>query len=136
MKQPWLDGILDSATIARDCPAHGPRFQPQPRGRPRGKRGRCVGLHRFRYRLGGAYFISRALQTMLYGVGAMDFVAFASVGLILLLAALLACYLPARRRRIGESYGRAPRGVEDDWDPSSIESKDKSFGGVRDVDKR
>jgi putative ABC transport system permease protein len=30
-------------------------------------------------------------------VGAMDFSAFGVVGLILLIAALLACYLPARR---------------------------------------
>jgi putative ABC transport system permease protein len=34
---------------------------------------------------------------MLFGVGAMDVSAFATVGLILLLAALFACYLPARR---------------------------------------
>jgi putative ABC transport system permease protein len=45
----------------------------------------------------GAYFIGRAMRTMLYGVGAMDLSAFATVALILLSAALLACYLPARR---------------------------------------
>jgi putative ABC transport system permease protein len=37
------------------------------------------------------------MRTMLFGVGAMDISAFATVGLILLFAALLACYLPARR---------------------------------------
>jgi putative ABC transport system permease protein len=52
--------------------------------------GLCIGLV-------GAYFIGRAMRTMLFGVGAMDFSAFATVGLILLCAALLACYLPARR---------------------------------------
>jgi putative ABC transport system permease protein len=52
--------------------------------------GLCIGLI-------GAYFVGRAMRTMLYGVGAMDVSAFATVGLILLLSALLACYLPARR---------------------------------------
>jgi predicted permease len=45
----------------------------------------------------GAYFVGRAMRSTLYGVGAMDFSAFGVVGLVLLLAALLACYLPARR---------------------------------------
>jgi len=45
----------------------------------------------------GAYFVGRAMRTMLFGVGAMDFSAFAVVCLVLLVAALLACYLPARR---------------------------------------
>jgi putative ABC transport system permease protein len=45
----------------------------------------------------GAYFVGRAMQSMLFGVHALDLSAFASVGLILLAAALLACYLPARR---------------------------------------
>jgi putative ABC transport system permease protein len=37
------------------------------------------------------------MRSMLYGVGAMDLSAFSAVGCILLAAALLACYLPARR---------------------------------------
>jgi putative ABC transport system permease protein len=45
----------------------------------------------------GAYFVGRAMRTMLFGVGAMDLSAFATVGLVLVFAALLACYLPARR---------------------------------------
>jgi putative ABC transport system permease protein len=45
----------------------------------------------------GAYFVGRAMQSMLFGVRALDLSAFASVALILLAAALLACYLPARR---------------------------------------
>jgi putative ABC transport system permease protein len=45
----------------------------------------------------GAYFIGRAMQTMLYGVGSLDFAAFGAVGAVLLVASLAACYLPARR---------------------------------------
>src|SRR5882757_1382154 len=45
----------------------------------------------------GAYFVGRAMQSMLFGVRALDFSAFGSVALILLAAALLACYLPARK---------------------------------------
>jgi predicted permease len=47
--------------------------------------------------LAGAYFVGRAMKSMLYGVQALDVPAFLSVGAILLAAALLACYLPARR---------------------------------------
>lgn len=54
----------------------------------------CVGLS-----LGfiGAFFVGRAMRSTLYGVGALDFSAFAVVGMLLLFAALMACYLPARR---------------------------------------
>ena len=45
----------------------------------------------------GAYFIGRAMQTMLFGVGTIDYSAFAAVGTILLAASLIACYFPARR---------------------------------------
>lgn len=45
----------------------------------------------------GAYFVGRAMQSMLFGVHPLDVEAFGSVGIILLSAALLACYLPARR---------------------------------------
>jgi putative ABC transport system permease protein len=54
----------------------------------------CIGLG---FGLIGAYFVGRAMRTLLYGVGAMDLSAFSIVGFILLVAALLACYLPARR---------------------------------------
>jgi len=54
----------------------------------------CIGLV---IGLLGAYFVGRAMRTMLFGVGAMDLSAFGTVGLVLLFAALLACYLPARR---------------------------------------
>jgi len=47
--------------------------------------------------LAGAYFVGRAMQSTLYGVGALDFRAFGGVSLLLLLAALLACFVPAWR---------------------------------------
>src|SRR5271154_2741925 len=45
----------------------------------------------------GAYFVERAMQSNLFGVSAIDVSAFGAVGLLLLLAALWACYLPALR---------------------------------------
>jgi predicted permease len=45
----------------------------------------------------GAYFIGRAMQSLLFGVQALDFAAFLSVAAVLLAAAILACLLPARR---------------------------------------
>ncbi len=45
----------------------------------------------------GACFVGRTMQSTLYGIGAMDYPAFAAMGLLLLVAALLACYLPGRR---------------------------------------
>ena len=47
--------------------------------------------------LAGAYFVGRAMQSTLYGVGAIDLTAFCAVGALLLVSALLASYLPARR---------------------------------------
>ena len=45
----------------------------------------------------GAYFVGRAMQGMWFGVGAVDPIAFTAVALALILAALLACIVPARR---------------------------------------
>jgi putative ABC transport system permease protein len=45
----------------------------------------------------GAYFVGRAMQSLLYGVGALDLSAFSSVAAVLLITAVLACFLPARR---------------------------------------
>jgi ABC-type antimicrobial peptide transport system permease subunit len=45
----------------------------------------------------GAYFVGRAMQSMPFGVKALDVLAFVSVGMVLMASALLACYLPARR---------------------------------------
>jgi putative ABC transport system permease protein len=45
----------------------------------------------------GAYFVGRTMKSVLYGVSAIDPVAVGAVAVVLLLAAMLACYLPARR---------------------------------------
>ena len=45
----------------------------------------------------GAYFVGRAMQSILFGVMPLDFAAFISVAAVLLAAAILACFLPARR---------------------------------------
>jgi putative ABC transport system permease protein len=47
--------------------------------------------------LGGAYLVGRAMQSTLYGVGAFDVSALVGVSALLLAAALLACWFPARR---------------------------------------
>jgi predicted permease len=41
--------------------------------------------------------LTRFLRSVLFGVGATDFITFAAVGLLLSAVALLACYIPARR---------------------------------------
>ena len=45
----------------------------------------------------GAYFVGRAMQSLLFGVKALDFAAFLSVAVVLLAAAILASLLPAAR---------------------------------------
>ncbi|HSE33893.1 MAG TPA: FtsX-like permease family protein, partial [Pyrinomonadaceae bacterium] len=45
----------------------------------------------------GAWALSGFMKTLLFGVGATDLFTFAVVSVCLLFAALLACYLPARR---------------------------------------
>jgi predicted permease len=52
--------------------------------------GLCLGLV-------GAYFVGRAMQSMLFGVRALDASAFGAVSAVLLAAAILASILPARR---------------------------------------
>jgi putative ABC transport system permease protein len=47
--------------------------------------------------LGGAYFVGRAMQSTLFGVGAFDVRAFGGVFLLLLLVAWTACLVPAWR---------------------------------------
>jgi len=45
----------------------------------------------------GAYFVGRAMQGMWFDVGAIDPLAFGAVALVLIVSALLACLIPARR---------------------------------------
>ena len=45
----------------------------------------------------GAFFVGRAIRSTLYGVGTVDLTAFTAVSILLMAAALLACYFPARR---------------------------------------
>ena len=47
--------------------------------------------------LGGAYLVGRAMQSTLFGVGAMDGRAFGAVVVVLVVAALVACLVPAWR---------------------------------------
>jgi putative ABC transport system permease protein len=47
--------------------------------------------------LAGTYFVGRLMKTILYQVSAMDPAAICAVTAVLLLSALLACYIPARR---------------------------------------
>jgi putative ABC transport system permease protein len=45
----------------------------------------------------GAYFVGRGMHSTLYGIGSIDFTAVSVVAFVLLIAALLASWLPARR---------------------------------------
>lgn len=47
--------------------------------------------------LAGAYFVGRGMQSIVFGVGAIDYQAFSIVALLLMISAVLACYLPAYR---------------------------------------
>jgi putative ABC transport system permease protein len=47
--------------------------------------------------LAGAYLVGRGMQSLLYGVNALDLTAFSVVAVILMGSALLACCIPARR---------------------------------------
>ena len=47
--------------------------------------------------LGGTYFVGRTMKSILYEVPAIDPIAISTVAVVLLLSAVLACYLPARR---------------------------------------
>ena len=47
--------------------------------------------------LAGAYVLGRAMQSTLYGTGALSMPVLLGVGLVLLATALIACYVPASR---------------------------------------
>ena len=45
----------------------------------------------------GAALVARTVATMLFGIGALDPVSFVGIPAVLLMVAVLACYVPARR---------------------------------------
>jgi len=45
----------------------------------------------------GAWGVGRLMTGLVYGTGSFDLPAFSAVGAVLLLSALIACYIPARR---------------------------------------
>jgi putative ABC transport system permease protein len=45
----------------------------------------------------GAYWVGRSMQGMFPGVPSLDVTTFAAVAIVLVAAAVLACYVPARR---------------------------------------
>jgi putative ABC transport system permease protein len=47
--------------------------------------------------IAGAYALGRAMQSTLFGTGAMNVPVLLAVSAVLLASALLACYMPARR---------------------------------------
>ncbi|HTS12320.1 MAG TPA: ABC transporter permease [Candidatus Limnocylindrales bacterium] len=47
--------------------------------------------------LAGSYFVGRVMHSLFYNVGTIDATAFSAVALLLMSAALLACYVPAQR---------------------------------------
>ena len=47
--------------------------------------------------LAGSYGVGRIMRGMWYGIGSLDPIAFTAVAAVMMLAALLACYVPARR---------------------------------------
>jgi putative ABC transport system permease protein len=44
-----------------------------------------------------SFVLTREIENLLYGIGAFDVPAFAATSALLILIALVACYLPARR---------------------------------------
>ncbi len=61
------------------------------------KEGMLLALIGLAVGLGGTYFVGRLMKTVSYQVNAIDPAAISAVAAVLLLSALLACYIPARR---------------------------------------
>jgi putative ABC transport system permease protein len=47
--------------------------------------------------LGASFALTRLMASLLFGIGTADPVTYATIALLLILVALFACYLPARR---------------------------------------
>ncbi|MGC1616870.1 MAG: FtsX-like permease family protein [Candidatus Acidiferrum sp.] len=61
------------------------------------KEGMTLGFIGLLIGFAGSYGAGRLMRGMLYGIGTLDPVAFSAVAALLMLSALLACYIPARR---------------------------------------
>jgi putative ABC transport system permease protein len=61
------------------------------------KEGMILGLIGLLIGFAGSYGIGRLMRGMWYGIGSLDPIAFSAVAAVLMLSALLACYVPARR---------------------------------------
>jgi putative ABC transport system permease protein len=61
------------------------------------KEGMTLGFIGLFIGLAGSYGIGRLMRGMWYGIGSLDPIAFSAVAAVLMLSALLACYIPARR---------------------------------------
>jgi putative ABC transport system permease protein len=61
------------------------------------KEGMILGAIGLLIGFGGSYGVGRIMRGMWYGIGAVDPLAFGAVATIMMLSALLACYVPARR---------------------------------------
>jgi putative ABC transport system permease protein len=61
------------------------------------KEGMTLGLIGLAIGLAGSYGIGRVMRGMWFGIGSIDPIAFSAVAAVLMLSALLACYIPARR---------------------------------------
>ena len=61
------------------------------------REGMTLGLIGLLIGLAGSYGAGRLMRGLLYGIGTLDPVAFSAVAAVLMISALLACYIPARR---------------------------------------
>jgi predicted permease len=61
------------------------------------KEGMTLGAIGLMIGLAGAYGVGKLMRNLLFGIGTIDYAAFSAVAGILLFAAFLACYIPARR---------------------------------------
>jgi putative ABC transport system permease protein len=61
------------------------------------KEGMALGFIGLLIGFAGSYGVGRVMRGMWYGVGSVDPIAFSAVAVVMMLSALLACYVPARR---------------------------------------